>query len=53
MSLRGGEPGPSMEALVRVGGRNTQPFVVLWRRFGLATKEPVAVAGDEGELREP
>jgi general secretion pathway protein K len=51
-SLRGGGAGPSMEALIRAGGRNTQPFEVLWRRFGLTTEKPVTVPGDEGELRE-
>jgi general secretion pathway protein K len=65
-SLRGGEPGLSMEALVLAGAGNanrgvsngtataqvraragnTQPYKVLWRRFGLAASEPVAVAGD-------
>ena len=43
------EPGLGMEALVHVGTGGTggtPPFVVLWKRFGLAAERPVASTGD-------
>jgi general secretion pathway protein K len=44
-----GEPGLTMEALVRVQETKEQPFSLLWRRFGLVAKAPTPAVGEASE----